>query len=284
VLNALRPELAVDYSLPVIMLTGDSRTEVRQQALAGGARDFLVKPFDGVEVLLRLGNLLETRFLHLALKEQNRQLEGMVLARTRQLDESQLEVLERLASAAEFRDDDTGRHTQRVALLSEALARAIGLEEEEASLIRRAAPLHDVGKIGIPDQILHKPARLTEQEFVVMRTHTTIGAQILAGGQTDLIRRAERIARSHHERWDGEGYPDGLAGGAIPVEARVVAIADFFDALTHARPYRPAWPLERVTAEISGLRGRHFDPRLAEEFLKLPLPRHLADTDSGRGH
>ncbi|HEY7683321.1 MAG TPA: HD domain-containing phosphohydrolase [Gemmatimonadales bacterium] len=281
VLHALREELAADNHLPVIMLTGDSRTEVRQQALAGGARDFLLKPFDGVEVLLRIGNLLETRFLHLELKEQNRQLEGMVLARTRQLDESQLEVLERLASAAEFRDDDTGRHTQRVAALSEALARAVGIEENGANLIRRAAPLHDVGKIGIPDQILLKPARLTEAEFTVMRTHTTIGAQILAGGQTDLIRMAERIARSHHERWDGEGYPDGLAADDIPIEARLVTIADYFDALTHARPYRPPWSLERVTAEICGLSGRHFDPRLVAAFIRLPLPRHLKDVDAG---
>jgi putative two-component system response regulator len=284
VLHALRQELEADNNLPVIMLTGDSRTEIRQRALAGGARDFLLKPFDGIEVLLRIGNLLETRFLHLELKEQNRQLEGMVLARTRQLDESQLEVLERLASAAEFRDDDTGRHTQRVAVLAETLARAVGMEERGASLIRRAAPLHDLGKIGIPDQILLKPARLTEAEFTVMRTHTTIGAQILSGGQTDLIRMAERIARSHHERWDGEGYPDGLAGDAIPIEARLVAIADYFDALTHARPYRPPWSFERVTAEIFGLSDRHFDPSLVAAFSRLPLPHHLTALDAGKRH
>ncbi|HTS87181.1 MAG TPA: HD domain-containing phosphohydrolase [Gemmatimonadales bacterium] len=281
VLELLRPELEADRHLPVIMLTGDSRTEVRQQALSEGARDFLVKPFDAMEVLLRLANLLETRFLHLALKDHNRQLEGMVLARTRQFDESQLEVLERLASAAEFRDDDTGRHTQRVATLAETLALATGLAPDTAALIRRAAPLHDVGKIGIPDQVLLKPGRLTQDEFAVMRTHTTIGAQILAGGQTALIQLAERIARSHHERWDGGGYPDRLAGEAIPLEARIVALADFFDALTHVRPYRPAWPLDQVMTEIDSLKGRHFDPALAEAFLKLPLRRHAAEPNVG---
>ena len=280
VLDALRTEIPPGINLPIIMLTGDGRTEVRQRALASGARDFLIKPFDALEVLLRLTNQLETRFLHLALEQQNRQLEGMVLARTRQLDESQLEVLERLASAAEFRDEDTGQHTQRVATLAEALARAIEIYPEQVDLIRRAAPLHDVGKIGIPDQLLHKPARLTEEEFAVMRTHTTIGAQILAGGQTDLIRLAERVARSHHERWDGGGYPEGLAGPAIPIEARIVALADYFDALTHARPYRPALPVERVTSEITALSGTHFDPGLVTAFLDRALPATLADADA----
>jgi putative two-component system response regulator len=280
VLDALGSEIPPGVNLPIIVLTGDGRVEVRQRALANGARDFLIKPFDSLEVLLRLSNQLETRFLQLALEQQNRQLEGMVLARTRQLDESQLEVLERLASAAEYRDEDTGQHTQRVATLAEALAHAIDLEPERAELIRRAAPLHDVGKIAIPAQLLHKPARLTEEEFAVMRTHTTIGAQILAGGQTDLIRLAERVARSHHERWDGTGYPEGLAGMAIPIEARIVALADYFDALTHGRPYRPALPVARVTAEIVALSGSHFDPALVAAFVDRALSTTLADADA----
>jgi len=284
VLDVLRYEIPPAEYLPIIMLTGDGRAEIRQLALAGGARDFLVKPFDSLEVLLRLNNQLETRFLHLALKEQNRHLEAMVLARTRQLDESQLEVLERLASAAEFRDDDTARHTQRVATLAQALARAVDLAEHRADLVRRAAPLHDVGKIGIPDQVLRKPARLTDDEFALMRTHTTIGAQILAGGQTELIRLAERIALSHHERWDGAGYPAGLTGTAIPLEARIVALADFFDALTHARPYRPPWSVARVTEEIRAQSGRHFDPELVTAFLGRALPAALTDMDVGPRH
>jgi putative two-component system response regulator len=272
VLDLLQSKLSAGAIPPVIMLTGDGRTEVRRRALGNGVRDFLVKPFDALEVLLRLANQLETRFLYQELEQQNRHLERMVLARTRQLDESQLEVLERLASAAEFRDADTGHHTQRVATLAEALARAARLESEQADLIRRAAPLHDVGKIGIPDQVLRKPARLTEEEFAVIRTHTTIGAQILAGGQTALIRLAERVARSHHERWDGTGYPEGLAGDAIPIEARVVALADYFDALTHPRPYRAASPPERVSEDIRVLSGSHFDPALVDAFLYRALP------------
>src|SRR5690606_24618471 len=269
VLALLRPEIPPTSYLPVIMLTGDSRAEIRQRALSAGVGDFLLKPFDVVEVLLRIANQLKIRSLQLPLATQNRDLEHLVLARTRELEDAQVEVLERLASAGEYRDDDTGRHVQRVAALSEALARARGLGEMRASLIRRAAPLHDIGKIGIPDEILLKPGRLTEAEFAVMRNHTTIGARILHGGRSDLMRLAERIAHSHHERWDGAGYPTGLAGDAIPIEARLVAIADFFDALTHDRPYRPAWPLNRVLAEIALTRGRHFDPAVADTFLAL---------------
>lgn len=271
VLNALRPLIPAETYLPIVMITGDDRTEVRLHALSAGVRDFLLKPFDIVEVLLRIRNQLETRLLHQALREQNQNLERMVLARTHALEESQVEVLERLASAAEFRDDDTGRHTQRVAALAESLARALGLEERDCRLIRRAAPLHDVGKVGIPDQVLLKPGRLTEEEFSLMRTHTIIGAKILGGGQSDLIQLAERIALSHHERWDGAGYPQGLAGPAIPQEARIVAVADFYDALSHERPYRGAWPVEKIRSEMADLRGRHFDPAMVDTFLGLEV-------------
>jgi putative two-component system response regulator len=186
-------------------------------------------------------------------------------------------VLERLAVAAEFRDDDTGRHTQRVAAVAEVLAQALGLGGERVALLRRTAPLHDVGKIGIPDQILLKPGRLSPEEFDVMKTHTTIGSRILGGGRSALMRMAELIARSHHERWDGAGYPDQLSGEAIPIEARVLAVADFFDALTHARPYRPAWPLDRVRAEILELRDRHFDPRVVDVFFGLECSERICE-------
>jgi putative two-component system response regulator len=238
VLEQLTPLIPQGTYLPVLTLTGDARPETRQRALAMGAKDFLTKPFDLTEVLLRIRNLLETRFLHLELQDQNQLLEGKVAERTDDLEMAQIEILDRLAGAAEFRDDDTGQHTRRVAVLAAVLGRRLGSDDTLVDLIRRAAPLHDLGKIGIPDGVLLKPGKLTEHEFELMKTHTTIGARILSGGKSSLIRMAEEIAWSHHERWDGTGYPRGLAGEAIPLAARLVSVADVFDALTrYTRPY-----------------------------------------------
>ena len=270
VLDALVAEIPRSTYLPIVMLTGDDRPETRAQALARGARDFLHKPFERTEVLLRIQNLLETRGLHRRLEGQNRALEERVKDRTRELEASQLEVLQRLAGAGEYRDDDTGLHTARVATVAAILASAAGLAEHEIDLIARAAPLHDVGKIGIPDAVLLKPGKLTADEFGVMRRHTIIGARILEGSRSPLMQLAEAIALRHHEKWDGTGYPDGVVGDRIPLPARVVALADVFDALTHARPYRPAWTIEATLAEIARLRGTHFDPWLTDLFLSLP--------------
>ncbi|HKO16670.1 MAG TPA: HD domain-containing phosphohydrolase [Gemmatimonadaceae bacterium] len=267
VLDALQPHFTSGEFLPVLVLTADSSDETTQAALSRGAKDFLAKPFHPVEVVLRVQNLLETRFLYRLLQNQNHTLEASVRQRTRQLDEAQIEVLERLASAAEFRDDDTGRHTRRVGELAARLGRALGLADERVEIVRRAAPLHDVGKIGIPDSILLKPGRLTPREREIMRSHTVIGAGMLSGGSSALVRAAERIARSHHEHWDGGGYPDGIAGEEIPVEARLVAVADYLDALTHDRPYRKAWTLERAIAGIRAARGRQFDPEVVDALL-----------------
>jgi putative two-component system response regulator len=253
--------------VPVLMLTGDGSAEARRRALALGANDFVAKPFDATEVLLRIRNLLETRRLYRLLTHQNGVLESRVQERTRDLEESQAEVLERLANAGEFRDDDTGRHAHRVGDLAARLAAALGLSAEQVELLRRAAPLHDVGKIGVPDSILLKAGRLTPAEFDVMKTHTVIGAALLSGGRSELVQLAQRIARSHHERWDGTGYPDGLAGEAIPLEARLVAVADVVDALTHDRPYRPAWPMENVLAELRRGRETQFDPAVVDAFF-----------------
>lgn len=183
-----------------------------------------------------------------------------------EIEAARLDVVERLARAAEFRDDDTGRHLRRVGEVAAQLAERSGLPEEIATILRRTAPLHDVGKIGIPDAILHKPGPLLPEEQEVMRTHPILGARILCGGGGGLIRAAEEIALSHHERWDGLGYPRGLRGRSIPVLARIVSIADVFDALTHARPYRPAWEPERALALIRAESGRMFDPELVEAF------------------
>jgi PAS domain S-box-containing protein len=185
--------------------------------------------------------------------------------------EAQLEVLARLAAAGEARDDDTGQHTRRVGELAARIGEALGLSCDEVDLIRLAAPLHDVGKIGIPDSILRKPGPLNAEEFAIMQTHTLIGAEMLANGATRHIRMAEMIARSHHEWWNGGGYPDGLAGDAIPLPARIVAVADVYDALTHARPYRRAWKRERVIAELRRKTGTHFEPRVVQVFLEVVL-------------
>ncbi len=255
--------------LPIVMLTGDDRPEIREQALGMGAKDFLGKPFDRSEVALRIRNLLDTRTLHRELRAQNQELEARVVERTGELAESQQEVLERLSMAGEYRDDDTGRHTQRVADMAARLAASIGVPAAEVELIARSAPLHDIGKIGVPDTILLKRGRLTPEEFGIMKRHTIIGATMLCGGHSRLVRMAESIARSHHERWDGTGYPDGTPGEGTPLPARVVGVVDFFDAMTHSRPYRGALPVESTLAEMVRLRGRHFDPSLVDAFFQF---------------
>jgi putative two-component system response regulator len=252
--------------LPVIVLTADITADAKRQALEYGARDFLTKPFDTVEVLLRIKNLLELGMLYRELRLHNVRLEEKVHERTKALESAQIEILERLARAAEFRDDDTGQHTERVGLWAAAVAEALGLPDEDIELLRRAAPLHDVGKIGIPDSILLKPGRLTADEFETVKTHTLIGAGILGGSRFPLLQVAAEIALSHHERWDGSGYPRGLAGESIPLVGRIVAIADVFDALIHERPYKAAWPVADALAEIERQSGRQFDPHVVAAF------------------
>lgn len=258
-----------DGYLPVLMITADDSAEVKRHALALGAKDFVGKPFDSAEVLLRIHNLLETHFLYRRLRGQNVELERKVAERTRELEQSQLEVLERLAAAVEFRDDDTGNHTRRVAHVSALLAAEVGLDPTTTELIRRAAPLHDIGKVGIPDSILLKAGPLTAEEFEMMKTHTVIGSRMLSKGRSELVRVSQRIARSHHEWWDGSGYPDRVSGQSIPLEARIVAVADFLDALTHERPYRPARGIDETLAEIKRRSGSHFDPTVAKALLGI---------------
>jgi putative nucleotidyltransferase with HDIG domain len=254
--------------MPIVMLTGDLTPEARREALSRGAKDFINKPFNPDEVLLRIRTLLETRFLYLQIQSQNQMLEAKVRDRTRELEAAQIEIIERLAKAAEFRDDTTGQHTERVGEMAALLARELGLSDAQVSLIRRAAPLHDVGKIGIPDSILLKLGKLTAAEFELVKTHTSIGARILSGSRFALLRLAEEIAFSHHERWDGSGYA-GLEGGQIPLAGRIVAVADVFDALTQKRPYKPAWPVEEAVAEIERQRGMQFDPNIVDAFLRV---------------
>ena len=268
VMKQLRPRIPLDTFFPILVLTADINPETKRQALTEGAIDFLTKPFDATEVILRIRNLLQTRALHLQLQNQNQLLDKRVRERTLELEETQLEILERLALAAEYRDDDTGDHTNRVGQMSAQIAKALHLPEAEVALIRHAAPLHDVGKIAIPDAILLKPGKLTLEEFEHMKTHTTLGAKMLSGGRFPLLQMAEEIALTHHEHWNGNGY-FGWIGEAIPVAGRIVAVADVFDALTHERPYKKAWSYAEALAEIHRQNGEQFDPHVVEAFLSV---------------
>lgn len=252
------------------MLTADITSSAKTCALEKGVADFLTKPIDYREVLLRVRNLLRTHFLQLRVIEQNQVLEDRVRERTQDLQISQLETLERLALASEYRGDDTGQHVHRVSNNCALLANALGWDAARIELLRKAAPLHDVGKIGIPDEVLLKPHKLTPEEWELMKSHTIIGARILSGSRFPLLQMAESIALTHHEKWDGTGYTPGMSGEAIPLEGRIVAVADVFDALTHERPYKRAWPVAEAVREIQNQAGRHFDPDVVAAFITLP--------------
>ena len=268
ILGILTSPASPDPHLPVLVLTADATRDAKRRALAAGARDFLTKPLDIDEVLLRMTNMLDIGTLTRELSAKNAALEDRVSERTKELADSYLEMFERLALAAEYRDDDTGQHTRRVGRMAALLGRELGLADDDVSLLERAAGLHDVGKIGIPDEILLAPRKLTAEEFDVVKTHTVIGAKILSGSRSPLILMAEEIAWSHHERWDGRGYA-GASGEEIPLMGRITTVADVFDALTHARPYKEAWPLDRAIAEIQGQRGEQFDPRVVDAFASI---------------
>ncbi|MBT8397152.1 MAG: response regulator [Gemmatimonadetes bacterium] len=269
VLAEIRQDMGEEEYLPVLVLTSDHSPDTKRQSLSAGAQDFLTKPLSPAEVRLRVRNLLQTRFLHLALRDHNRHLEERVRERTAELEEAHAQILARLARAAEYRDDETGEHTRRVGRLSGAIAQELGLDPEEVSLIHQVAPLHDLGKIGIPDDILLFPGPLTTEQEQVMRSHTEIGGDLMSGSGIFLLDLAEQIARTHHERWDGSGYPLGLSREEIPIAGRIVAVADSFDAVTHRRPYKPAWPAEEGWKEIAGKGGTDFDPAVLEAFTNV---------------
>lgn len=279
VMQALQAMTSEDSYLPVLVLTSDATRETRQRALACGAKDFLTKPFDLDEVLLRIRNMLEIRLLHEELRTQNEALEERVGIRTRELKDAQTETFERLALAAEYRDDATGQHIQRVGRTAALIAREMGVLSGRLATIEQAAGLHDVGKIGVPDGILLARRKLTPEEFEVVKTHTAIGARILSGSRSHLLKLAEEIAFAHHERWDGMGYA-GLAGEEIPLSGRITAVADVFDALTHERPYKQAWTVEAAVAEMERCRGGQFDPAVVDAFLSV---HEEATLDLGRG-
>ena len=273
VMQELR-KVAEDYP-PVLVLTALKDRDSRVRALENGARDFVSKPFDRVELLSRIRNMLEVRLLNKAIKQQNLLLEEKVLERTRELDETRLEIIRRLGRAAEYRDNETGLHIIRMSQYSQLLGLADGMTDAEGDMLLNASPMHDIGKIGIPDHILLKPGKLTPEEWAIMKTHSTIGAEILSGHQSELMQMARQIALAHHEKWDGSGYPKGFAGDEIPLVGRIVAVADVFDALTTVRPYKKAWNVEDAVDYIAQNRATHFDPRIVDLFMQN-LPDILA--------
>ena len=278
VIRQLR-ENAAESHLPVLVITAQTDEKLRLQALEMGARDYVTKPFVVAELAHRIRNLLEVELAYRDRMAYADVLEEEVRQRTRELQATQNEILRRLALAGEYRDNETGNHVMRVSHGSQALARAAGLDEATAELILHASPMHDVGKIGIPDYILLHPGRLQGEELRRMRSHVEIGGRILDGHDAPVMRMAHRIAMAHHERWDGAGYPEGLAGDAIPIEARIVAICDVFDALTSSRPYKTAWSVDAATDYLRSQAGRHFDPDLIRSFLGI-LPQIVAIRDS----
>jgi response regulator RpfG family c-di-GMP phosphodiesterase len=224
---------------------------------------------EAITAAVRLRGVVDRAALERRARDLESALAAQTVARRRDLESIRIEMLRRLALAAEYRDDNTPEHTQRVAALAARLGQKLGLSELAVTHIRHAAPLHDVGKIAIPDSILLKPGRLTEAEFEVVKTHAEAGARVLAEAESELLEVAENIARSHHERWDGTGYPDGLAGADIPLVGRLVHVADVFDILVHERPYKEAFSVEDAAAEISGGAGTQFDPEVVEAFADL---------------
>lgn len=253
---------------PIVILTAQNQQEYLLKALAAGARDFISKPFDRRELLMRVRNFLDAHVAHKLVRNQKDHLEVLVGQRTRELQETRLEIIRRLGHAAEYRDEETGNHIIRMSKMCALLAGKAGWPEPQCDLILHASPMHDIGKIGIPDAILLKPGKLNEKEWHTMKTHAEIGARLLEGNNSDLLVMAREIAITHHEKWDGTGYPQGLKGSDIPISGRIAALADVFDALTSVRPYKQAWPLAHAVQLIRDNRGRHFDPELAELFLE----------------
>ncbi len=259
-------------TIPVVFLTTLSETDSQLKGLELGAVDFIAKPFTASLVRSRVRT-------HVALYRHRMELARLVQERTQELLETRLEIIRRLGRAAEYKDNETGMHVLRMSHMTRLLADAYGLEEARAELLFQASPMHDVGKIGIPDKILLKPGKLDASEFDTIKRHTTIGAEIIGDHPSELIVLARMVALRHHEKWDGNGYPDGLKGTDIPVEARIVALADVFDALLSVRPYKPAWSLDDAMKYILAQRGQHFDPEVIDAFVQvLPDCLRLRET------
>jgi len=267
--------VAGDDMPTVLMLTAQHAQEYKIQALENGAIDYVTKPFDSNELLSRLNNLLKVHMAQKLVRNKNDLLEQMVQERTKELHDTRLQVVRRLGRAAEYRDNETGLHIIRMSKVSALLGKAAGMNEYNCDLLLNAAPMHDIGKIGIADHILLKPGKFDPIEWEIMQTHSQIGADILSDDDSDLMKMSHQIALTHHEKWNGKGYPNGLIGEDIPLVGRICALADVFDALTSVRPYKKAWSVEDSVNLIKEERGEHFDPQLVDYFLKL-LPEIIA--------
>ncbi len=248
-------------NIPVVFLTGHGEEYTEQKGFEYGAVDFLRKPISPSVLKARID-------YHIRTKKQKASLESLVKERTKEIQDTQLEIIYRLGRAAEYKDNETGDHIRRISAFSRDLSHFSGYSENFSELINSASPMHDVGKIGIPDAILTKPGSLTSEEWEVMKSHTVIGAELMSGSPSILLKTAKTIALSHHEKWDGTGYPSGLQGKEIPIEGRIVAICDVYDALTSKRPYKDAWPVGKAKEEIRNNAGIHFDPELTDVFLR----------------
>ena len=268
--------------VPVIMITALSDLENKNKALTLGARDYINKPFDNTEVCKRVENLLESRLMLKRLINQNFNLEEEVKKRTIELKNSRSAAIKKLGIAAEYKDNETGNHIIRMSLYAKILAKNYGLSEEQCELLFEASPMHDIGKIGIPDNILLKPGKFNPDEWEIMKTHVTIGYDILKDNDSDLLNIAAIIALEHHEKYDGTGYPYGKKGNDIHLFARIIAICDVFDALTSKRPYKEPWTVNDSIDHIRGESGKHFDPVLCELFINsipemLSIMKNYAD-------
>ena len=260
-------EHPLNSDIPVLMITADHEKQTRYTALETGANDFLTKPIDNAEFRARMRNMLDLRRSQKALSDRAAWLAEKVAEATSEILDREHEMIMRLSRAAEFRDPETGAHIQRMANYSRLIANQLGLPLEDQELIFRAAPMHDVGKIAIPDHILLKPGRLDDDELVIMRTHSEKGFEILKGSKSGLLDTAAIIALTHHEKWDGTGYPKRIKGQDIPLFGRIVTVADVFDALTTERPYKRAWEIEQAVQFLQDNAGSHFDPTCIQAFL-----------------
>lgn len=269
-LDVIRAARAVEgfAHVPIVMVTSLDQQSLRREALAAGATDFLGKPCDPVEIRARVTNLMKISAAHRQEQDRAAWLAREVAAAVSVIEAREREIIALLMRAAEHRDTDTGNHVARVSAYTGIIAARLGFDPAAVRALQLAASMHDVGKIGVPDAILLKPGPLTAEERLEMQAHAERGRRILEGSTSDVVRLAAEIAASHHERWDGQGYPAGLAGEAIPLPGRIVAVADVFDALVSERPYKQAWPLERAKAFLGEQAGQHFDPACVAAFLE----------------
>ena len=285
--KTLRPRIP-DTS--VLMVSSSEQTETAIECLQQGAFGYVLKPFQPREILVQVNGALRRRMLEIAFRDREAQLAQKVRSQTVEIRSSREEIAHRLIAASEHRDHETGSHVRRIGLYAAGMARLLGWDAERVETIQSAAPMHDIGKIGVPDAILQKPGALTDEEWVAMRRHTIMGATILKGSSVPFIQMGARIAIGHHEKWDGTGYPKGLKGEAIPIEARITTLVDVYDAARNRRYYKEPWSQEQVEDLIRRGSGAHFDPALVDLFLahrdrfKAILdenPDELSDEDPG---